>query len=97
VAVSGEAGVGVGAAGDAAEACAEEALVEAHDYPLGDVAAAVAASVNDEAFFADLGVIPFDEFVGAGAAHVGDVEVADFAAGGFGDAVVVGEDGVEVA
>ena len=90
-------GVGRGGVVGMAEAGAEELLVKARDDPLRDVAAAVVAHVYDEAFLADLGVIPLEEFVGARRAHVGDVEVTDAPVGGLGDAGVGALDVVVVA
>ena len=46
-----------------------------------DVAAAVAAHVDDQGLLGDLRIEVLDEFVQAGGVHVGDVQVADLAAG----------------
>ena len=61
-----------------------------------DVAAAVAADIDDQGFLANLGVEILDELVEALGAHVGDMEVADLAVGGLADVLDVVLDPVVV-
>ncbi len=65
--------------------CAPEPL----DHERRNEAAAVAAHIDDQRLFADLREVKLGEFVQAGLAHVGNVNVADFAAGFLGHIIDV--------
>ena len=58
---------------------------QALEDELVDEAAAVVADVDDHPFFANLRQELLHEFVEAGSFHIGQVDVADAAVGGFVD------------
>ena len=86
-----------GAGGIAGGVHAGEDAAEALEDDLIDEAAAVVAHVEDKALLADLREKLLDEFVEAGGFHVGEIDVADFAAGGLLDFFAIGVDPIEFA
>ena len=77
--------------------CARQhALAQPLDQHARHVAAAVGAVVDDQALFANLRVIPLDEFADAVGAHVRHVDIADAAARQFVHPAAVGRHPIEV-
>src|SRR5579859_272757 len=75
---------------------AQKFAAQTLDDHLRNVAAPVAAHVHDQSQLADLRVVGLDEFADAVIAHVGYVDVADFAAGGFVDGFTIAIDPFEI-
>ena len=75
---------------------AEEFAAKAFDQHLRDIAATVAAHIDDESLFANLRIVILDEFANAVVTHIGNVDVADLAAGGFAHGFAVVFDPFEI-
>ena len=74
----------------------ENLLIQSHNNPRRNVAAAVAALVDNEPFFAALRVVPLDELVSAVRAHVGNVNIAESSVARFRNASLTIENKIQV-